>query len=453
MASTDEPERIEVELLSSAPSGASRPGSVTSTAGHDPEPLRGVGRRGVLVPLVVGIVALAAGWVIGRGSGAAPSIAPDETAATEAADPIDSIAPVPTTAASSSPPTSIAPATGATPAVAPDVYVVTERAVDVAAGLLGQPMEIVAFGNGRQLMRLDLATSRLVASEVVAQPFGRTRLLVGPTWALLPSNEAGLGSTLVRNEGRPVEVDVGPASLIVGVADADSLWVMFTPVSTTGIVVHRRGVDGRPRDEIGVVPSAPTSIDPAGGVVVELPGGTFGVRPQRAEADTDSGSVRVVAPVVAPITHGRLLALGADVAVAEECDALLVCSTNVIDRASGERRALDVDGGLSGLVPYGLAGTATVAPGGGAAVVEVLEPNDRASAQRSLGVIDLATGVVTEIGATQDVSQTAWTPDGRYLLFIRGGRLAAYDTQMGATVVVADELVAIDAFGVRVAGD
>jgi hypothetical protein len=452
VASTDEPERIEVELLSSAPSGASRPGSVTSTASHDPQPLPGVGRRGVVVPLVVGIVALAAGWVIGRGSGSAPSIAPDETSVTEAADPIDSIAPVPTTAASSSPPTSIASATSAAPAVAPDVYVVTERAVDVAAELLGQPMEIVAFGNGRQLMRLDLATARLVASEVVAQPFGRTRLLVGPTWALLPSTEAGLGSTLVRNEGRPVEVDVGPASLIVGVADADSLWMMFTPVSTTGIVVHRRGVDGRPRDEIGVVPSAPTSIDPAGGVVVELPGGTFGVRPQPA-VETEAGDARVIEPVVAPITDGRLLALGADVAVAEECDALLVCSTYVIDRASGERRALDVDGALSGLVPYGLAGTATVAPGGGAAVVEVLEPNDRASAQRSLGVIDLETGVVTEIGPTQDVGQTAWTPDGRFVLFIRGGRIAAYDIETGVTVVVADELVAIDAFGVRVAGD
>lgn len=431
--------------------GAPRPGSVSSTTSDIPEPSVGLGRRrDVVVPLVVGIIALGVGWVIGRGGGADPPAVPAATSVIEAADAVASIAPVPTTVASNPPPTSIAPATSEP--TTPGVYVVTERQVDVAAELLGQPVEIVAFGNGRQLLRLDLRTSRLVAAEVVAQPFGRTRLLVGPTWALLPSNEMGLDSTLVPDEGRPVEVDVGPAPQIIGVADADSLWMMFTPVSTAGIVVHKRGIDGRPRDEIGVVPSVPIAIDPAGGVVVELPGGTFGVRPQPT-VETDAGHARVIEPVVAPITEGRLLALGVDLAVAEECDALLDCSTYVIDRASGERRALDVEGGSSGLVPYAVAGTTTVAPGGGAAVVEVLEPSERASAQRSLGVIDLATGGVAEIGATQDVGQTAWTPDGRFVLFIRGGRMAAYDTETGVTVVVAGELVAIDTFGVRVAGD
>ena len=83
----------------------------------------------------------------------------------------------------------------------------------------------------------------------------------------------------------------------------------------------------------------------------------------------------------------------------------------------------------------------------------MLEPNDRASTQRSLGVIDLTTGEVNDIGPTQDVDQIVWTPDGRFVLFIAGGRVVAYDTESSFIAVVADELVAIDAFGVRPAGE
>ncbi len=457
MDTNDEPEWIEVELSPTDGFGTPAPASSVTTASDDLGPSSWASGRGVVVPLVVGLVALGAGWVIGRAGGGSPTPAPNVGPVIEAADPVGAIQPVPTTATTSAP--TSAPDNG--PFVTPDptavgtveavVDVVSEHQVVVAPDLRGQPIEIVAYGNGRQLFRLDLATSRLVTRDVASQPFGRARLLVGPTWSLLPSSEAGLDSTLVWDDGRRIDVDVGPASQVIGVADADSLWTMFEPVSTTGIVVHRRGIDGRPRDEIGVVPSVPNWVDPAGGVVVELPGGTFGVRPQPT-VETDAGDARVIEPVVTPITEGRLLALGVDLAVAEECDALLVCSTYVIDRASAERRTLDVDGGSGGLVPYAFAGAATVAPGGGAAVVELLEASERTSAQRSLGVVDLTTGVVTEIGPTQDVGQTAWTPDGRFVLFIRGGRIAAYDTESDVTVVATDDLVAIDAFGVRVIG-
>jgi hypothetical protein len=169
--------------------------------------------------------------------------------------------------------------------------------------------------------------------------------------------------------------------------------------------------------------------------------------------DDSTGASRMAAPLVQEITSGRLLALSATVAVVEECADDLTCARYVVDRATGDRRVLD-DAELhrGDLAPYGPVALPSVSPDGRLAVVELFEPSARASSQRSLGVMDLATGSVDEIGPTQDVGQVAWSPDGRFVLHISGGRIAAYDTETAETVVIVEELVAIGSFGIRPVG-
>lgn len=407
------------------------------------------------MPLVVGMIALGVGWVLGRGSPErSDRVAPVVTATTVRSDPVGSIAPVPSAStASSVTPTTAPPTTSAAQADDP-TPVIVEAEVPVHPDLRGQPLEIVAYGNGRQLFQLDLATARLRSQHVIAQPFGRTRLLVGPTWALLPSSDADLSSTIVWDDGRTAAVEVGLADQILGVADGRALWwVVPTPDPGEGAFVQLRSVQGEFEEVIAGVPVAPSRVDPAGGVLLELPDGWFAVEPQRAVTDPEVGASRVVEPTVVPITSGRLLAISAEFAVVEECDDRLVCARLVIDRATSERRVIESIRDLRGPVPYAVAGVSSVASGGRWAVVEVLEPDDRASTQRSLGVIDLSTGEVDDIGPTQDVDQVVWSPDGRFVIFIAGGRVVAYDTESALTVVVADELVAIDAFGVRRTGE
>ena len=82
----------------------------------------------------------------------------------------------------------------------------------------------------------------------------------------------------------------------------------------------------------------------------------------------------------------------------------------------------------------------------------MLEPLDRGEDQRRLGVLDLASGEMIEIGPAQDVDEATWTPDSRFVLFVQDGRVVAYDTTADTTTVVAQELVAVNAFGVRPVG-
>jgi hypothetical protein len=99
--------------------------------------------------------------------------------------------------------------------------------------------------------------------------------------------------------------------------------------------------------------------------------------------------------------------------------------------------------------PYGQVGAPSVSPVGDTAVIELLEPSDRASSQRSLGVLDLISGTVVDVGPTQDLDEIAWSPDGRFLFHIDRGRIAAFDTETSENLIVVDELVAIASFGIR----
>lgn len=409
------------------------------------------------MPLVVGVIALGVGWVLGRGSPESSPDAAPSTSSTAIAEPVGSIAPAQSAASTvtAAPAASAGPAGGPSPTQAApedDPTVLVESQALVHPDLRGQPIEIVAYGNGRQVFQLDLTTARLRSQQVSAQPFGRARLLVGPTWALLPSSDADQSSTIVWDDGRTAAVEVGTADQILGVADGRSLWWLAPPEPYRYTYLQSLSVRGEFGEVIAALPAVPARVDPAGGVLVELPDGWFRVQPQRAVTDVDTGAARIADPLVEPITTGRLLAISAEFVLVEECDGRLACALAVIDRESGERRVIGPDE-FAVPVRYAPAGGSSVAPGGQRAVVEVLDPVDRASTQRSLGVVDLTTGAVVDIGPTQDVDQVVWTPDGRFVLFLAGGRVVAHDTESGLLSVVAEELAAIDAFGVRPAGE
>ncbi len=457
MGGSDERERIEVELVSTAgpasPFSRSAPDGAVIEAGRA-QPGGGTNRAAVIAT-IVGVVALGFGWALGRaGADGTSAVQPSVTAAITNTEPDQAIEAVPVTQAPSPTtiPTPTVPGTesAATPSGEQAVPATQVSDVEVAAAVRGLPIEIVAFGNGRQLFQLDLTSSRLLTTEVDTQPFGRTVVLVAPDWVLLPSNDAALPSTVVRPDGSATEVELGASWQVAGIADEGSIWQVGPSSEGADTHIQRRSIRGDFGEEVAGLPEFPSGVDPAGGVILELPGRIVRVEPQPAIVDPSTGAARGAVPIVEEITSGRLLALSATVAVVEECADDLTCARIVVDRATGDRRVLD-DAGVhqNDLAPYGPVALPSVSPDGRLAVVELLEPSDRASSQRSLGVMDLATGSVDEIGPTQDVGQVAWSPDGRFVLHISGGRIAAYDTETAETVVIVGELVAIGSFGIR----
>ena len=466
MGDADRRNRIEIELVDSRDGSSAFARDAPDAAivqGDADRPPAG-NARFVLVSALVGVGALALGWGLGRSSNDGASVSPPspiDEAAVDRSQPVESIGTAPPTTPAVAP-SPIEPMTTSDVVAAdssPRSLIVIEDVVDVASVLQGQPIEIVAFDIGRQLFQLDLTTSRLSATEAAVQPFGKNEVLVAPDWVLLPSNDASFLSSVVgRQLFQLDQVDFGASWQVVGLADSGSVWWIDPMLNEgSGTVVQRRSINGDLLDEIVMLPVSPSAVDPAGGLIVELPGRVLTVRPEPSVVDPETGISTVADPEISSLTTGRLLALGADTSVVEECEDDLTCGVFVVDRATAERRPLAradarvdarVDDG-AGPVPYGRVGAASVAPDGSAAAVELFEPADGGSSRRTLGVMDLLNGTVTEIGPTQDVEQIAWSPDGRFLLHIQGGRLTAFDTQTGESVLVADRLTAIGSFGIR----
>jgi len=350
------------------------------------------------------------------------------------------IEPADTTVVRDAPPAPAPSSTVAPESTDPDDVSVDEAPsvdqVEVAPALAGQPIEIVAYGNGRQLQRLDLTSGSFVTQLVRRSPFGRPRLIVGDEWVMLPSADPDQPTIVVGDDGVIGEGAYGPTWQIAGTTDGMGLWVMSVDLADGGAgPIERVPISGGAVESF-VLPGPPSRFDPSGGFVVDAPGGSY-----RVDGDD-----------VDQITTGELIALGSDVALAEECDGTLTCSVVVIDRATGQRRALDVERPLNDflLTSISIIGSASVAPDGALAMVLIVNPVDQSSAQPTLGVIDLTTGAVVEVGPAQDIDEAVWSPDARFLLYNRGGRIVAYEPVTGDSHVVAEELFAVDAFGVRV---
>jgi len=316
--------------------------------------------------------------------------------------------------------------------------------IELDARLVGLPIEIVAIGADRRLVTVDLTLGTLTVFAVEAQPFGRPMVYVGDDWTLIPSADAALPSTLVRG-APPTEhvdqVDVGVAADIVGV-DGDVIWVA-QPTATVDVSVRSidlaAGSDEATSPDI-VVPADPAGGDPAGGVVVSAPGGWYRV--------DDSTRER--------LTGGELIALGTDLMLVRDCSENLDCSLFVLDRADGRATRIEARSDSSDTRRWSIERLdgcpAQISPDGSAALVGVNDGSAPGPAT-VLGLFDLTTGNLSVIGETGAADQCAFTPDGRFVFFLRsGGGMFAFDRSDGDVIEVVDGRLTPEAFGVRSAG-
>lgn len=437
MRKDDRSDQIEVELTSSG----AEPSPFARHAG--PHQAARPGRRAdaprtVVVAAVVGVLALILGWMVGRSATdgdqqVRPGV-PTTLVRANVAAPIETVRPDATAPLE----TADADVTSATTNAVPTDDAAVGSDVEFAGSLVGQPIEIVAVGNGRRLLRLDLATGEFADQRATGQSFGQARVILGGDWILFPSGDANLPSTVVGGDRIVEEIDLGSGRNLIGDA-MSGLWRITSDVLGDEVfAIEPIAITGEPIGAELELPGLPSGFDPIGGFVIEAAGGVYSV----VGADRTR------------ITTGVLLALGVEVAVADECDERLVCGLYVLDRATGTRRALDLDQpiGPSRLRSFEPIPGNSVSVDSGAAIVRVLNPIGRSSSQPTLGMIDLATSEVIEIGPAQNVDEAVWTPDGKFVLYNSGGRIMAFDRAERTESMVADELIAIDTFAIRPTG-
>lgn len=453
MSESRHPHRIEIELTSheSAPEWARTPNADGGEAGKAERAERGsvvkahaVGVGGtsgrVWGSVAVALAALALGWLLGRSSGSSddPTVGTASTTIASAmtAEPPDvMIAAVDPTIASS--PTAPIVETEMDP---PTSETASIEQVEVHQSIAGAPVEIVALGTGRRVITLDLATGTLVTRAVDSQPFGPPTLFVGPGLILLPSFDADAPSTLLRVGSDPERVDVGTARELVGVPGSDTLWRLTAlqsgpDVDPAGRVrAEQITFDGNSLGVVVELPVAPLGADPRGGLLVQVPGGAYAVRVDGASQ----------------ITSGRLVAIGADLALGYECDSGLVCGYVLIDRTTAARTAVSLDPALGDPAPIQLPWAAALgsgfSPDGTSVVVETTRVGDGTATK--LLVLDLESGLATEVSPITG-TQYAWSPDGRALFHMYGGRLMVFDLESGESNPVVSDFLAIETFAVR----
>ncbi|HUF98712.1 MAG TPA: hypothetical protein VMM60_11345 [Ilumatobacter sp.] len=192
--------------------------------------------------------------------------------------------------------------------------------------LQGLPYEIAVVDGSGAAYRIDLA------SATVRRYPGR----IGQPSALAFVNDGQLlrynrwdssGRTLVALDGTTTMLSL-PGSGQVGIDGTGTLWSVDFEGSPFGDA-RRFDQYGNPLGESFAMPtSGGIMFDPAGGLIVIDASGAY-------ELDDDGAAMRLAV--------GDILALGATTAIVRECDAELVCSSFIVDRASGERRQIALD--------------------------------------------------------------------------------------------------------------
>ena len=69
-----------------------------------------------------------------------------------------------------------------------------------------------------------------------------------------------------------------------------------------------------------------------------------------------------------------------------------------------------------------------------------------------LGVLNLTTGGFAELAEVRDAVPAVWSPDGRFVFYVDGGRLSAFERASGDATEVSGELVGVGAIAVRPSG-
>lgn len=458
MAAVDdrpEPQRIEIELTAHDPSGPTPPGGrdrmeTSAGAGVD-EPSNGVlaTERGRLIAVgaFAATIALLLGVLVGRlgsgdggsAGGAVPSstLPTTDVTTTVGRDGSDTLPRAPDILVSPST-TRPTPTTIATfgDAERPDRLV--EGVIDIDPNVPVSPVEVVAMTNRGEVVRIDVTAGTTVSTLIDGGQYGPPSIHAGDGWILVPSFDERLGSTVIHDDGSRASLVTGTTWPLMENTASGTFW---RPEGEPAGGVPSRLVeieaDGSPTGaavELGGF--YPGMIDPRGGVVVQAPGGFYVLTP-------DSTNM---------ITSGRLLAIGADRAVVQECDESLACGYFVVDRSTGARTPLDLapelaDEGVSIEGGGWWTSSEPLSPPGDAVLVTVWMPDG--GGQQSLGVIDLTTGGYEPIGGFVDTPAMAWAPDGRSVYWLDRGRLTVFDRSTGISTLFSEDLGTITAFTLR----
>ncbi|MEO6651604.1 MAG: hypothetical protein ABIP17_03000 [Ilumatobacteraceae bacterium] len=431
MDERDEPGRIEIELTSHEPSHpAAERGTVVESTDVHPGPLGTERGRLIAVGSAAAVTALLLGVVLGRagssedGSAEPATAVASTTSIDEALTSIET--PVPITTA---PPTTQRARVTTTTIGTPG-----RRSMDVAELVADQPIEVIVIRGSGELVVIDPTTATASSLGTRGQQSrGPDGIRAGDGWILLPSYDGGLSSTLYLDDGTKRSVATGPGWMMPGLIGSDYFWRIDDQGHFPSMAVEY-GYDGTSTGREIELPDYPATLDPLGGFAVATSGGVYLVDEERSTR----------------LTTGRLLAIGVDRAVVHECDESLQCSYIVVDRADGTRRTLDI----VGLEPGGRLDPYTWYP-----IEQPLDPTETkvvamgwgasSTGSPTSGVVDLLTGEFTEIGSAGYINGMRWTPDGRFVFWLRGGSLEIFDPSTGESVTFSEELGFVNAFTIR----
>jgi hypothetical protein len=388
----------------------------------------------VVAGIVVAVVALFVGWALGR-SGGAPSGEAQPAPSTTEASGLETLAPA---VVSSTVPATTRPVVraGPTTTTVPEWRQATVADIDPAAAALD--IRVVVVGGGR-IVELDTGSGEM-RSLTIGTRFTQPPLVnAGEDWILIRNLDSGT-SQLVRNGELPVRVDGDPWSTYFQ-RDTGLFWqvsLMFMGNEPTDVVEVDSA--GNETGRSFQVPAGvwPVAGDPAGGVVVGAPGGTYQVGPDGARR----------------LTTGNLIALSGRIAVVTDCgEDFSDCGVFVLDRASGQRSELDVTRSDSG-DPIAILSLQSAAFWGAPELLGAVSPDDRwaptmiADGGQQFGLLDLTTGEFVPVSPNPP-SGLWWSPDGRIAIYNQNSRLMLFDTEQRTWTDIVPANVSVDAFAVR----
>jgi hypothetical protein len=392
-------------------------------------------RKLVVGGVVVAVVALLVGWALGRSDGGARSGEAPPSPTTSEDSALATLAPaiLPSTVPATTRPIVRA---GPTTTTAPEWETSTVE-VDPAAAALD--IRIVVVGGGR-IVEIDTGSGEMLTLATGTRYQQPPVVNAGDDWILIRDADRGV-SQLVRNGELPVSVDVGDQWSTYFERDTGLFWRVSQmydqgePAQVTEID-HEGNETGR----VVEVPAGvwPMAGDPAGGVVVGAPGGTYQVAPEGARR----------------LTTGNLMALSQRIAVVTECgEDFSDCGLFVLDRATGLRTEIDFRNSDSD-DPQGVFDLQSPAFWGFPELLGAVSPDDRwapimvTSDRQQFGLVDLTTGEFVAV-APNPPSGFWWAPDGRTAVYAQNNRLMLFDTEQRTWTDVVPGSVAVDAFAVR----
>ncbi len=443
-----EPQRIEIELTTNAEiqdRTRHRPDQPPAQSDEvvvrsdevDPTGWLGSDRgRLVVTATVVGLMALALGWSLGR-VGESGDVATSSVTAPESTAPGTTVVLV----GESLPPPQITttipkPRPSTTTSTLPDPV---STAIEVDPRLAGVDLTLIGIANGNRVVELDLAAQTRLERSLSLFGGDPSGLIVGDDW-LLVGNPATGKSLVVHADGQSEPVDVGDPWQPLWIPGTDRFW---------------RVSDDQPWDQ----PMTYVEVDLAGeptGTTIELPAGSWPIL-----VDHDGGLVVLTVgknyviseSSVDLIGPGDLLALSGDFSVTRDCDAQLRCGLLVTDRRTGTTRTVQPDPSLGSspmlqaVYGWGANRSSTLSPDGNMCVVIVPSNNTT-----RIGLIDLRTGDFVELSSSFYLPSVAWSPDGRFAFFLDEASLRAFDRETQDVFDVVDEPQMWTAFAQRPAG-